>query len=80
MGDGTTCHECRRSHRNCTCPDPVSQMDSTMTEEPVCPHCGKVVRDTFELADFSDGHERDGCGKVFSIRRIVLEYWTTRKQ
>lgn len=23
MGDGTTCHECRQSHKLCECPEPV---------------------------------------------------------
>lgn len=24
MGDGTTCHECRQSHKLCECPEPAS--------------------------------------------------------
>lgn len=31
MGDGTTCHECRQSHKLCECPEPAQSK---------CPMCG----------------------------------------
>ena len=54
------------------------------TTSPVCPHCGHVERDAWEI-DFGPGAEGDavhtcgGCDEEYSIYRTVDVYYNTEK-
>ncbi|MBU3720542.1 MAG: hypothetical protein FGM22_07250 [Burkholderiaceae bacterium] len=60
-----------------------SKFDCWYTDEPVCPHCGEEVRDSWELFiphqpnDTVDGHECEHCGKQFDIMRAISFSYTT---
>ncbi len=56
------------------------QHHTEWTDEPVCPYCGTVQRDSWELGDDDDGEtDCDLCEKPFSYSRHVSVNWTTRK-
>lgn len=57
-------------------------METEWTTFPVCPHCGQVERDAYEI-DFGAGLDGDtviGCGQCgvdYAVQRIVDVYYTT---
>lgn len=56
--------------------------DHQETEEPVCPHCGQVVKDVWDLAmknDHCDGYQCEECEHTFDIYRHVSVTYTTYK-
>ncbi len=55
-----------------------------MTSQPVCPHCGHIEQDAWEI-NFGDGLDGDAevacnsCGEDYFCQRIVyVEYKTTK--
>jgi len=58
--------------------------NGTLTPQPVCPHCGHVEHDAWEM-NFGDGLDGDGtfscasCGDDFFCSREVTVYYTTAK-
>lgn len=52
------------------------------TDEVVCPFCGYIHTDSFELADYDDDFEcqNEECGKHFVVERVVeVTYNSSRK-
>lgn len=49
------------------------------TSEPICPHCGRAVRDAWELGESTDEHECGGCERLFSISRHIEVTWCTEE-
>jgi len=61
----------------------MHQYDTEYTFEPVCPHCGKTERDSWEI-DFGDGADGDAtitcssCEKDYSCTRNVNVSYSTK--
>lgn len=59
-------------------------MDTDMTDQPVCPHCGYVERDAWEI-DFGPGMDGDTvhtcarCGEDYDLYRTVFVNYTSAK-
>lgn len=55
-----------------------------LLDQPVCPHCGHVERDAWEI-DFGPGLDGDtvhtcgSCGEEYEVSREVTVYYSTRK-
>jgi hypothetical protein len=53
--------------------------DTEWTDEPVCPHCGKVQGDAWEWGDDECGETECGsCEKSFHYTRYVSINWSTK--
>jgi DNA-directed RNA polymerase subunit RPC12/RpoP len=49
------------------------------TQEIVCPHCGYVHGDSWEMPDSDNDFECSECEKLFSYERYIEITYTTRK-
>ena len=56
----------------------MQEIDHEYTREPVCPYCGYVFTDAWELDDSTD-IECYRCEKEIHIERNVRVDWTTSK-
>lgn len=63
----------------------MSEIDTDCTDDPVCPYCGKVYSDAWEV---TFGHSEqtelecyaEDCGKLFDVTRdISVSYSTYQK-
>ena len=54
----------------------IESLDNHLDYEPICPHCGTKVSDSFELEDEVE-EECSNCGSTFSITREVLVRYST---
>jgi uncharacterized Zn-finger protein len=58
-------------------------VDTSYTDDPICPYCGKAQRDAWEI-DLGPGYEGDGemacgwCEREFYISRHVAISYTTK--
>ncbi len=53
--------------------------DTEWTDEPICPHCLHIHKDSWEWEyDECGDTECDCCGKVFHFTRHLKINWTTR--
>jgi hypothetical protein len=58
--------------------------DTDFTINPVCPYCGHVERDAWEI-DFGEGTDGDadtscsGCGEDYFVQRHVTVSYSTSK-
>jgi hypothetical protein len=63
----------------------MKAIDHTLTSNAVCPYCGHVDRDSWELGDGSSGDEIGetecgGCGKTYVwVRSVTVDYSTQKK-
>ncbi len=48
------------------------------TDNPVCPHCGYVHRDSWEWDGEDGDHECDSCGEPFRWSVMVWRTWNTK--
>ena len=55
------------------------KIEHEYTDEPVCPHCGHVHRDSFEWEEDEGTQECEQCGKAFVYTRVVTVDWCTSK-
>lgn len=56
------------------------EFDTWYTENIVCPYCGYVNDDSWEIAsDYDDAYECEECGKTFSWERIIDVSYTSHK-
>lgn len=53
-------------------------IEHNLTDEPVCPYCGYVQRDSFEMKDDSN-YQCDRCEKWFLLNDNVSRLFTTTK-
>ncbi len=53
--------------------------DTDYTDNAVCPYCGDVNEDSWELCDYGDC-ECGECGKVYTIDRDVAVSYSTYKK
>lgn len=62
----------------------MNELDTSYTDNPVCPYCGAVDMDAWEI-NLGPGLEGDGesscgsCEKTFFISRMVSISYTTKK-
>lgn len=62
----------------------MSELDTWHTDEPVCPYCGYVERDAWEI-DFGPGIEGvceidcGSCDKTFEVSRNCSISYTTKE-
>ncbi len=58
------------------------KISNKMTDFPVCPHCGHVEQDAWEI-DFGPGLDGDthhwcgSCGKEYYVERLTTVYYST---
>lgn len=63
----------------------VGEFKTDFTDQPVCPHCGHVDRDAWEI-DFGPSVEGDAevtcgdCGEYFNCSRTAIIYYSTDKK
>ena len=64
---------------------PKGEPETWMTDMPVCPYCGNLERDAWEI-NFGGGCDGDtdtdcgACGKTYHVsRQCSFTYTTTRK-
>ncbi len=72
------------SHDDCWVPgdnkSPAINMSGAVCgEEAVCPYCGEVVSDSWEMTPDTSTHECRSCGREFHYRRIVEITYETKK-
>lgn len=64
-------------------PNELNPADHECTKEPVCPHCGEVIRDAWEI-NFGDGMEGKAqvdcpsCEEPFIVYRTAIISYSTR--
>lgn len=56
------------------------QNEQSYTEEIVCPWCGYMIRDSWELRDYDDEYPCPECGKIFEYERNVEVTYTSKKR
>lgn len=54
------------------------EIDHELTDDPVCPGCGAVVTDAWELNQYEEEWECENCERHFSIERIVTVEYSTQ--
>jgi ribosomal protein L37AE/L43A len=56
--------------------------ETTHTDEPVCPYCGKVQPDAFEMGigqlEWDGEHECGFCEREFRVSRSCIVFYTTK--
>jgi uncharacterized Zn-finger protein len=57
-----------------------TDIDHEHTNEPVCPWCGHVARDSFEMRGDGEEVECGECGRLFTAFAEMVRYWTTYKK
>jgi hypothetical protein len=59
-----------------------SGIETDRTDEPVCPYCGHVMRDAWEIErdDAVVTCEGDGCGRDYHCSRYTTVTYTTSKK
>ena len=58
----------------------MSDIDHTLTHEPVCPHCGAEQSDAWEWMPGESGYtECSSCDEQFFWERIITVEYTTLK-
>ena len=55
------------------------QNEQDDTDELVCPWCGYVNRDSWELPDEDDAYECPSCGKTFEYMRQTTVTYSSRR-
>lgn len=61
----------------------ISPDEHEYTDKAVCPHCGYVNRESYELGDgrLDDGHTECGsCGLPYTWSRYVTIQYSTEKE
>ncbi len=61
----------------------MTDQDTALTPQPVCPHCGHKERDAWEwnFGNLLEGSHRgdcNSCGETFTTEREVSVYYTTK--
>ena len=56
-----------------------NMIDHILTSEVVCPYCGHVHSDSWELPDYDDSFECYECGKKFYYGREVEVTYSSHK-
>ena len=64
---------------------PGPEFETTYTDLPTCPYCGKTVNEPHELFIWNPGcgveHDCYGCGKTFFVEEYVeVTYCTYKKE
>lgn len=54
-------------------------IDHEFTNNAVCPYCGYVDKDSWELSDNDDETQCASCDKVYSYKRNVSITYSTKK-
>lgn len=57
----------------------MERIDTSGTDHLVCPYCGYVDQDSWELSDSDDEYECPKCGKVFAYEREYILSYTSRR-
>lgn len=55
----------------------IEPLDTSMTDEPICPHCGETVSDAWEIRFPSDGSTVIDCGSCENKFRCKKNEWVT---
>jgi hypothetical protein len=55
----------------------MSKYDCRSTEDLVCPYCGYVEGDSWELANSDDAHQCGKCEKFFSYDSNTVRYFSS---
>lgn len=61
----------------------MGERDTHLTDEPMCPYCGHVEEDAWEI-DFGPGIEGDTetscneCGRNYQVSRTCTVYYSTQ--
>jgi hypothetical protein len=57
----------------------AEDIDTYRTDNLVCPHCGYIDKDSWEMPDSSDKAECPECGKTFAYDRQYDVTYTSQK-
>lgn len=60
----------------------IEPSDCYRTEEPVCPHCGHIIKDAWDIQfrnQLSEQYQCGACEERFDIRQNVSITYTTSK-
>lgn len=58
----------------------MNDFDTDYTDDLVCPHCGHVERDAWELQEDSGGAMCMSCGEDFHYERHVTVRYSSEKR
>lgn len=59
----------------------MKQFDHSYTDEIVCPYCGCIDRDSWEVQPDSADMQCGDCGETFDYNRIItIQYETFKKE
>lgn len=58
----------------------IPEWNHTLTDAPICPHCGQLMKHAWEL-DLTEDEKAEvdcvGCGKLFRVSHRVYVKYTT---
>lgn len=55
------------------------EFDTYMKADMICPYCGKIQQDDWELSHNEDNVDCAHCGETFEYQRFVYWEYTTKK-